>query len=131
MWRHGLVVVGLAGMIACGDGDGGGPPTLPSGGGPGPSGATVTIGANGAVSPAQVSITTGQSVTFVNNDTRSHEIASDPHPSHGNCPSINAVGQTAPGQTKLTNAFTSTGTCGYHDHGDPTNAALQGTITIR
>ena len=28
----------------------------------------------------------GQSVTFVNNDTRSHEMASDPHPTHGTCP---------------------------------------------
>jgi plastocyanin len=132
MWWRGLVVVALAGMIACGDGDGGGgSPITPSGGGPGPSGATITIGANGAISPAQVSITTGQSVTFVNNDTRSHDMASDPHPSHGDCPSMNAVGQTAAGQTKLTNAFTGTGTCGFHDHGEPNNAALRGTITIR
>ena len=32
----------------------------------------------------------GQSVTFVNNDTRSHEIASNPHPTHGSCPAVEA-----------------------------------------
>lgn len=133
-WRHGVVAIGLMGMLACGDSDGGsggGSPLTPSGGGPGPSGATITIGTNGAVSPGSVSITNGQSVTIVNNDARSHEIASDPHPAHTNCPSINALGTIPAGATRLTNSFAGTGTCGFHDHGDPNNAALKGTITIR
>lgn len=123
----------LALAVSCGDngGSGGGSPTAPSGGNPAPSGATITIGSNGAVSPAQVSISTGQSVTFVNNDSRSHEMASDPHPTHTNCPSINAVGVLAAGQTRLTNSFTSAGSCGFHDHNDPNNASLRGSITIR
>ena len=103
----------------------------PSGSGPGPSGATITVGSNGAVSPSSVSITVGQSVTFVNNDTRSHELASDPHPAHTNCPSINALGVVGTGQTKLTNSFSAAGTCGFHDHNDPDNPSLKGTITIR
>ena len=123
----------LALCVSCTDnGDaGGGSPTGPSGGSPGPSGATITIGSNGVVSPTQVSISTGQSVTFINNDSRSHEMASDPHPTHTNCPPINAVGVLAAGQTKLTNAFTTAGSCGFHDHGDPNNANLKGGITIR
>ena len=93
-------------MAACG---GSSSPTSPSGGGgsssPGASGATITIGSNGAVSPAQVTISVGQSVTFVNNDSRSHEIASNPHPAHTDCPSTNALGTISAGQTKLTNAL--------------------------
>ena len=117
--------------MGCG-GDG---PTNPSGGGgsgsPGPSGATITIGANNAVSPAQVTINVGQSVTFVNSHTAGHEMASDPHPAHTDCPSMNAVGTIAAGQTRLTNAFTAARTCTFHDHGDPDNPNLRGSITIR
>lgn len=133
-WRHAAVAAGLTMLIACGDSNGGGggsTPTTPSGTTSGPSGATITVGANGAISPASVSITVGQSVTFVNNDSRSHELASDPHPSHTNCPSINAVGVLGSGQTRLTNSFSATGTCGFHDHGDPNNSNLKGTITVR
>ena len=111
-------------MMACGDSDGGGggSPTTPSGGGPGPSGATITIGSSG-VSPSSVSITVGQSVTFVNNSGSLHEMASDPHPAHTNCPSINAVAVIGNGQTKLTNSFSGAGTCTFHDHAQPTTTA--------
>jgi len=103
----------------------------PSTGSPGPSGATVTITAAG-VSPSQVSITVGQSVTFINSDSRSHEMASDPHPTHGTCPGIESgIGTLAAGQTKLTQGFATAGTCGYHDHLNSGTASLMGTITIR
>ena len=119
-------------MAACG---GSSSPTSPSGGGgsssPGASGATITIGSNGAVSPAQVTISVGQSVTFVNNDSRPHEIASNPHPAHTDCPSTNALGTISAGQTKLTNAYTVARSCGFHDHLNPENGALQGTIVIQ
>ena len=124
------VAAGLVLLMACGDG-GGSSPTTPSGGSAGPSGATITVGANGAVSPNSVTISVGQSVTFINSDSRSHELASDPHPAHTNCPSINALGTLGAGQTKLTNSFGAAGSCGFHDHNDPTNAGLQGTITVR
>ena len=119
--------------MACSDsGDGGSSlPTTPSGTGPGPSGAIITVGANGTVSPSSVSITVGQSVTFVNNDTRGHELASDPHPAHTQCPSLNALGVVGTNQPKLTNSFTGAGTCTFHDHNDPNNNGLKGTITIR
>jgi len=132
-WRLAAVTLGLSLFVACGSDDGGGSggPMTPSGSGPGPSGATVTVGTNGTVSPSSVSITVGQSVTFVNNDSRSHELASDPHPAHTNCPSINALAVLGTGQTKLTNSFGAAGTCGFHDHNDETNPNLKGTITIR
>ena len=132
-WRLAAAAAGLALMMACGDSDngtGGGSPTTPSGAGPGPSGATITIGSNG-VSPNSVTISVGQSVTFVNSSGSSREINSDPHPAHTSCPSINVVGAIGNGQTKLTNSFTGTGTCTFHDHGQPDNNSLKGTISIR
>ena len=128
----------LAGILAAGIACGGSSnnPNNPGGGGggggnPGTSGATITISSAGVVSPAAVTINPGESVTFVNNHNVSHEIASDPHPAHTDCPGINALGAVAAGQTKLTNALTTSRTCGFHDHNDPTNPALQGRITVR
>lgn len=120
-------VAGLLFAVGCG----GSSPTAPSGGSPGPTGATITIGANGAVSPAEVTITAGQSVTFVNNHDRLHDIQSDPHPVHTDCPAINAIGRLAAGQTRSSNAFTVARTCGFHDHDDPDNASMKGRIVVR
>jgi plastocyanin len=126
------LVIGLT-AAACGGNGGGGGGTGPGPitGSPGPSGATITIGANGAVSPANVTISVGQSVTFVNSHNAPHEMNSDPHPAHTDCPQMNAVSRLEPTQTKLTNAFTSARTCGFHDHINDTNPALRGTITIQ
>jgi plastocyanin len=129
LFRLATAAIIIVGAACGGNGDS---PTGPSGSGsPGPSGATITIGSNGAVSPADVTINVGQSVTFVNNDSRGHQIASNPHPAHSDCPAINALATIAAGQTKLTNALTAAGACGFHDHDEPTNRGLQGTITIR
>jgi plastocyanin len=74
----------------------------------------------------------GQTVTFVNSDSRAHEMASDPHPQHGSCPSMeNGLGTIAAGQTKVTDMFANTGTCGYHDHLDASNSAFMGTIIVQ
>src|SRR6266545_7360453 len=95
-----------------------------------PSAATVTITTAG-VSPPQVEIPLGGRVTFTNNDTCFHEMYSNPHPVHTDCPPMNELGPLSPGQSRQTGAFTVARTCGYHDHGQPTNAALQGTIVIK
>ncbi len=117
-------------LASCGGKSATGPSAIDTGA-PGPSGATITILATGALSPKTVQISVGQSVTFVNNDSRTHDMTSDPHPTHTQCPAINAVGLMAPGQTKLTNALSTATNCGFHDHGDPDNTNLQGTITIK
>ena len=115
----------------------GGGPTSPGGvivrdgGSGGTSGATVTITSAG-VNPSTVNVAVGQTVTFVNNDSRAHEIASNPHPQHGSCPGIEAgLGSLAPGATRTTRIFANTGSCGYHDHLDDTNNSLRGTINVQ
>ncbi len=108
-------------------------PMGPGGGGgsPGPSGATITIGPNG-VSPSTVTINPGESVTFVNNDSRQREMTSDPHPLHTDCPAINALGVLNVGQTRLTNALTASRTCRFHDHANnDTDPNHRGQIVIR
>jgi plastocyanin len=126
------IAVALAVVVAgCGDYNSPTEPARPPvSGTPGPVGATVTIGANGAVSPGSVTISVGQSVAFVNNNTRRHDMTSDPHPTHTDCPQMNAVGFLNPGQTRNTNAFPTARTCSFHDHDDPDNASLRGQIVI-
>jgi len=128
----GLVVAGVVASGACGSGSSS--PSSPSSptptATPPPGGAATFTIVAGVVSPKQVEINVGQRVAFVNNDTSAHEIASNPHPVHTDCPPINEVGGLAPGTARLTGAFTVARSCGFHDHGLPDNTSLQGTIII-
>ena len=127
-----LATAALVALAACGGGGGGDTPTGPGTGtgSPGPSGATITI-QNGQVSPKTVTISVGQSVTFVNSDGRAHNVSSNPHPAHSDCPSINAVNNIGNGQTKLTNSLPTARSCGFHDHDQPEDVLLQGTIIVQ
>jgi plastocyanin len=116
--------------MACGSN-----PTAPSdggggGGGGGTGGTTITITASG-VSPRELTVTAGTRVTFVNNDSRPHEMNSDPHPTHGDCPGIDDIGFITPGQTKQTGNLTQVRRCGFHDHNLFGDLSLQGTIIVQ
>ena len=100
-------------------------PTPPPGQGP-----TITIAAAG-VSPKNIDVTIGMRVLFVNSDSVSHHVGSDPHPDHTDCPDINQVGFLLPGQSRETGNLVQPRVCGFHDHDRPTVQALRGTITIR
>jgi plastocyanin len=121
-------------VSACGGDD---PGPGPSGGGGGGGGggntgtiaATITITANG-VSPSSVTVAPGSRVTFVNNDSRPHDMASDPHPAHTDCPGLN-VGFLQAGQSGTTQNLNTVRTCGFHDHNQPDVVSLQGTIRIQ
>ena len=91
---------------------------------------TITITAAGA-NPRNVSIALGTRVLFVNNDTRAHNMTSDPHPDHTDCPDINQVGFLAPGQSRETGNLVVARTCGFHDHDLPSTGNLIGQIVIR
>ena len=121
---------GAALLAACG-GDSGGSatpaptPTPP----PATGGTTITISANG-VSPNSLTVAPGTRVSFVNTNSRAHDMNSNPHPEHTQCPALN-VGFIQPNQTLQTQNLNTVGTCGYHDHNQPTNTSLQGTIRIQ
>jgi plastocyanin len=123
-------------VVACGGGDS---PSAPS---PSPSptpsptptpppsgGTTITITSAG-VSPKDIVVARGSRVTFVNNDAVGHDMNSNPHPEHTSCTDMN-VGNVAPGQNQQTDVLNIARTCGYHDHNQPSNGNLQGTITIQ
>jgi plastocyanin len=83
-------------------------------------------------SPKNIIVTRGSQVTFINNDTASHNMTSDPHPDHTDCPEINSVGFLSAGQRRQTgNMVTNRTVCGFHDHDAPNVAGLQGSITIQ
>jgi plastocyanin len=92
---------------------------------------TITITSAGIVTPAELVVSPGARVLFVNNDSRRHDIASDPHPEHVDCPEINQVGVLIPGASRETGNLVTVRTCGFHDHENPTNNNLRGRIVIR
>jgi len=81
--------------------------------------------------PLEITITVGQKVTFVNNDTRAHDIVGGIDPSHPDCPEILIAGFLTPGQNRDTGTFTAARTCEYHDHTQLSVPAFQGRIIIK
>jgi plastocyanin len=91
---------------------------------------TFTLTTSG-VTPKTAEIAIGDRVLFVNNDTKSHSMASDPHPDHTDCPSMNQVGFLKPGDRRETGNFVTPRVCGFHDHDNPNDNTVKGSITIR
>jgi len=122
-----LVCIGALALTAaaCGSDS----PSSPSGGNDGTIAATLTITASGT-SPKTVTVPVGSRVTIVNNDTKSHDMNSDPHPEHTQCPALN-VGVLSAGQSRTSQNLTTARACGMHDHLDPDNAAWKTTITVQ
>jgi plastocyanin len=111
---------GLLGLLtsACGSS-----PSAPS------AAATITIGPTG-ISPKDVHIKAWNFVTFVNNDARTHTMLSDPVDLHTQCPAVNRIGALLPGESRDTSTLNLAGTCGFHDHGSPSDPAYQGRIIV-
>jgi plastocyanin len=105
--------------------------TPPSGPDPPPSGPQIAISSSGVVSPKELTVSPGARVLFTNNDSRPHNMTSDPHPDHTDCTEINQVGTLSWAQTRETGNLVAVRTCGFHDHDDDRNTNLQGRIVIR
>ena len=127
MSRYSVFCVLGSVFLAASCGGSSNPPTTPTG--PGGSVTIITITAAGA-SPQTVTVDLGTRIRWVNNDSRTHEMSSDPHPEHNICPEING-GALTPGQQRETSNLVTARTCGFHDHLFPDSASLKGTITIR
>lgn len=105
-------------------------PSSPSGGGnDGTIAATLTITSTG-ISPKTVSVPVGSRVTIVNSDTKQHNMNSDPHPEHTQCPALN-VGVLTAGQNRTSQNLTTARSCGIHDHDDSDNSLWKATITVQ
>jgi plastocyanin len=132
--KYALILAATLAASGCGGGggnDGGGPPTGPGGGGGNPVATTTITITSAGVSPQRITVPAGSRVTFINNDSRTHEMTSDPHPDHGDCPAIEQVGFLAVGQSKQTGNLTVSRTCGYHDHNMAEVTSLQGQMLVQ
>jgi plastocyanin len=124
--RRAVILLVVLAAPGCGGSDS---PAAPSGPPPVAT-TTITITSSGA-NPLNIEVALGSRVRFVNNDSRAHNMASDPHPIHTDCPAINQVGLLLPGQMRETGNLVEVRTCGFHDHDNPTVASLNGSITIK
>lgn len=125
----GVLTVAAAAILgpSCGGGSSPGAPSTPAN----PTLTnTITISSSG-VTPQNIQITAGTRVLFRNNDSRPHNMSSDPHPEHTDCPEINQVGLLAAGQSRETGNLNLVQVCRFHDHDLPNNASLSGVIIIR
>jgi plastocyanin len=98
---------------------------------PSPDPAVVIAITPGGASPRTITVKAGSQVTFTNNDTIAHQMYSDPHPEHTDCPEFDSVGYLAPGESRQTGNLNIVRTCGFHDHIHFENASLKGSIVIQ
>ena len=127
LWGRTAIWVLAVASLSCGGGDGSSsPPTTPT-----TNPYTVTISGSGIVGPKELTVPPGSRVLFVNSHSRRHDMESDPHPEHDDCPALGQVGLLNPGQSRESGNLVTVRTCGYHDHEDPDNVNLRGSIIIR
>lgn len=88
--------------------------------------AEVTINQEGFL-PATILIKKGTQVTWVNNDSQSHQIASDPHPTHTNLAGFEAD-ESLLTNDSFTFTFEEVGTFTYHDCLKPLD--FKGTVIV-
>lgn len=80
-----------------------------------------------SLSPATITIKAGESVTWINNDEESHQIASDPHPQDDNLAGLNGPEKLETGDS-FTYTFAEAGTYTYHDELNP--FVIKGTVIV-
>lgn len=76
--------------------------------------------------PTSITIRRGDSVTWVNNDTKGHRPASTLHPTHTDLPGFDSLSSVSPGDSYIL-IFTQVGSWGFHDHLKPGDG---GTIHV-
>ena len=118
----------VAGTLACSKPSSS---TAPSGGCT-PSGAANTLVVmNNTICPQTLTVARGSQLTIINQDSRTHDMTSDPHPEHTQCPELNSIGFLNTGQQRSSGNLNTARQCGMHDHGDPSRSSLKATITIQ
>lgn len=127
--RRGVGVVWVGLLLACGggsgDGGGGEPTPTPR---PSPTVVEVTLSGSG-LAPATVVVAPGGQLTLINADDRPHQMASNPHPAHTDCPSLNARSLVA-GERVTVTVPSEARVCGMHDHLNPDDTRYRLTVTV-
>ena len=127
----GAVAAALAMATACGGGSSSSSPTGPTGACTPSSNANTIVIQNNQVCPQTLTVARGSQLIMINNDSRVHEMDSDPHPEHTDCPELNQIAFLNPGQQRTSGNLNTARRCGFHDHSSPDTASLKGTITIQ
>ena len=86
----------------------------------------VIISASG-FSPATISVKKGSTVTWTNQDTKVHQVVSDPHPSHTLLPDLDS--STLSSGDSYTFTFEKVGKFTYHDENNP--LTIKGEVDVR
>jgi plastocyanin len=121
-----------ASAIAAACGGSSSPDSPSAGGGCTPSAnANTLVIQNNTICPAALTVTRGTQITITNMDSRAHEMNSDPHPEHTDCPELNQIGHLEPMQSRQSGNLNIARKCGMHDHLSPDTASLKATITIQ
>jgi hypothetical protein len=126
----GAVAAALAIAAACGGGSSSNS-TGPTGGCTPSTNPNTIVIQNNQICPSTMTIAVGGQLTIINNDSNVHQMDSDPHPEHTDCPALNQIDFLNPGQSRSSGNLTTARRCGFHDHSRPDVAALKGTITIQ
>jgi plastocyanin len=127
-WVCGAALAAMA--AACGGSSSPSNPT-PSGGCTPSASANTLVIQNNTICPAALTVARGTQITILNSDSRTHEMDSDPHPEHTDCPELNQIGFLNPGQSRQSGNLNTARKCGMHDHASPDTASLRATITIQ
>jgi hypothetical protein len=122
-------VITLAAALSCGGSSSSS--TSPSGSCTPSSNPNTLVVMNNTICPQTLTVTLGAQLTIQNQDSRSHEMTSDPHPSHTDCPELNQIGFLNSGQSRTSGNLNTARRCGMHDHSDPERASLKATVTIQ
>jgi len=80
----------------------------------------------GGFNPKLVTIKVGDTIRWVNNNSKLHWPASDPHPTHTGLPDFDPFADLLPGES-FSYIFKETGAFSYHDH---TQAIIEDIATI-
>jgi hypothetical protein len=124
-----VLAVGLAIVAACGGSGSPGSTSPTSGCTPSTNPNTFVI-QNNTICPAALTVALGTQITVLNSDSIDHQMNSDPHPEHTDCPELNQIGFLNPGQSRQSGNLNIARMCGMHDHLAPDTASLKATITI-
>ena len=91
---------------------------------------TLVLMAN-SICPQTLTVSRGSQLTIMNQDSNTHEMNSDPHPEHTDCPELNQIGFLSTGQSRSSGNLNTARRCAIHDHNNSTRDALKATITIQ